>query len=325
MDYHLEEECRTVIKPTGIMDWSHLKPVIAGVILCLVSYAGFSQKNMDPVIDPGIGQAVFESPEAAANTFLQAVENGDRGMLGKLLGADYRVVLPLDEVDSEDVQNFIVAWKKRNTLVRQNDQEVLIAVGEGEWTFPIPIVAGSSGWRFDTEKGRERMRIRRIGRNELATIQAVLAYHDAQIEYAEQDRNHDGVLEYARKFISSPGSRDGLYWEAATDEAQSPLGPLFSDNTPEGAYHGYYYRILEAQGTHGKNGVLSYIQDGRMTRGFGLVAWPAEYGESGVMSFIINHEGGIYEQDLGSDSANTALEMKNFNPEPGWQPVQDLP
>ena len=201
---------------------------------------------------------------------------------------------------------------------------MLLAVGEDEWTLPIPIVAGASGWYFDVDEGLERMRIRRIGRNELATMQAILAYYDAQMEYAEEDRDENGLLEYARRFISTPGTRNGLYWEAEPGETPSPLGPLMADHTPGGGYHGYYYRILEGQGEHARGGAYSYLLDDRMRAGFAAIAWPADYGDSGVMSFIVSHDGIVYEQNLGPDTASIASAMTLYDPGPGWTPAKEV-
>jgi len=324
MNYKSENTQPTVVSQLRAMGKGLFGMLAAGAILCTASYSNADQPSVALEVDPVLGQTVFTTPKDAANAFVLAVSNDDKDVLDKLFGTDFREVLSLDEVDGEDVDNFIAAWEKYNTLLPQGDQKVLIAVGDDKWTLPIPIVAGKAGWYFDIEEGRDRMRIRRIGRDELATIQAVLAYYDAQMEYAEQDRNDNGALEYAQKFISTPGGHDGLYWEAATGEVQSPLGPLFSETTPEGAYHGYYYRILKSQGEHAKGGAYSYLRRDRMTSGFALVAWPAEYGESGVMSFMVSHNGIIYEQDLGSDSAGVAAEMPAFDPGPGWKSVQEV-
>ncbi len=324
MNYKSEDTQPTVVSQLRVMGKNLFGILMAGAILCIAPYSIAGQPTLALEVDPVIGQAIFATPEDAANAFVLAISNADRDAFGKLLGADFREVLSLDEVDGEDVDNFILAWIQHNALLPQGDQKMLLAVGEDNWTLPIPIVAGTSGWYFDIEEGRERMRIRRIGRNELATMQAVLAYYDAQMEYAEQDRNDNGALEYAQKFISTPDSHDGLYWEAATGEVQSPLGPLFSETTPEGAYHGYFYGILKSQGEHAKGGAYSYLRRDRMTSGFALVAWPAEYGESGVMSFIVSHNGIIYEQDLGPDSAGVAAEIPAFDPGPGWTPVQEV-
>jgi len=276
------------------------------------------------MVDPAIGQAVFVTPEDAANAFVLSLANDDTEMLGKVLGTDYREVLPLDQVDGEDVDRFITAWEKFNTLLPEGDRKMLIAVGKNEWTLPIPIVSGSSGWYFDIDEGLENMRIRRIGRNELATMQAVLAYYDAQMEYAEQDRNGNGLLEYAQRFISTPGTRDGLYWEVEPGETPSPLGPLMADHTPGGGYHGYFYKILDAQGEHARGGAYSYLIGDQMRAGFAVIAWPDEYGDSGVMSFMVSHAGIVYEQDLGPDSASIAAALQVYDPGPGWTPVQEV-
>jgi hypothetical protein len=201
---------------------------------------------------------------------------------------------------------------------------MLIAIGEGEWTLPIPIVQSASGWYFDIEEGLDRMRIRRIGRNELDAMQAVLAYYDAQMEYAQQDRNGNGLLEYAQKFISTPGTQDGLYWEAESGATPSPLGPLLADRSQGGGYHGYFYRILKAQGENARGGAYSYMLGGRMQAGFAMIAWPEEYGESGVMSFLVSHEGIVYEQNLGLDGVDTAEAMSAYDPDADWIAAEEV-
>lgn len=306
----------------GIAGW--LSGFLSTVVLVLlVSCSGKQQTEADLNIDPALGQAVFATPDAAAQAFVTAVSTHSAAMLVKLLGDEYRTVLPLDEVASEDIDNFLAAWSQSHTLLPDGEQRRLLAVGEHGWTLPVPIAQGDSGWYFDVPAGEEMMRIRRIGRNELAVLQAVLAYYDAQTEYAQTDRNGDGALEYAQKFISSPGSHDGLYWETPEGQAPSPLGPLFADVTPEGAYHGYFYKMLTAQGPHARGGTYDYRIGERMTAGFALVAWPAVYGDTGVMTFIVSHDGTVYEQDLGEDSAPAATAMQAFDPGPGWTPVAD--
>jgi hypothetical protein len=275
-------------------------------------------------VDPELGQAVFLQPEDAANAFTLAVADDDKTMMRQILGEDYRAVLPLDKVDGEDIDNYIRAWEQAHTLLPEGEHKRMLAVGEGKWTLPLPIVQGDTGWYFDIPEGLERMRIRRMGRNELATIQAILAYYDGQMEYAEQDRNADGLLEYARRVISTPGTQDGLYWDTAEGEPQSPLGPLMGDHTPGGGYHGYYYRILEGQGEDARGGAYSYLIGDRMRAGFAAVAWPIEYGESGVMSFMVSHDGIVYESNLGEDTASVAASMTLYNPGAGWSPVQEV-
>lgn len=295
-----------------------------GAILCTVSCSNPGQPVVELEIDPILHQAVFNTPDDAAATFVHAVSNDDEERLGKILGTDYRKILPVDEVSDVDINNFLDAWGEYNTLLPQGNKKMLLAVGEGKWTLPIPIVAGTAGWYFDIDEGLERMRIRRIGRNELATMQAVLAYYDAQMEYAEQDRNGDEMLEYAQRFISTPGTRDGLYWQVEPGETLSPLGTLFADRTPKGGYHGYFYRILKAQGESAQGGAYSYLIGDNMQAGFAMIAWPEEYGESGIMSFIVSHDGIVYEQNLGPEGAGIAEKMLAYDPGAGWTPSKEV-
>ena len=296
----------------------------AGAILCTLSCSNPGQPVVELEIDPILDQAVFKTPDDAATTFVQAVSNDDEERLKKILGTEYHKILPIDDVSSVDIGNFLDAWEKYNTLLPQGDKKMLLAVGEEEWTLPIPIVAGTAGWYFDIDEGLERMRIRRIGRNELAAMQAVLAYYDAQMEYAEQDRNDDQILEYAQRFISTPGTHDGLYWQVEPGEPLSPLGTLFADRTPKGGYHGYFYRILKAQGESANGGAYSYLIGDNMQAGFAMIAWPEEYGESGIMSFIVNHAGIVYEQDLGPEGASIAEKMLAYDPGSGWVTTREV-
>ena len=196
-----------------------------------------------------LAQQNFESPALAAEAFVSALATNDATVLASILGADWKTFIPTDTIGREDVDAFMAAWNKTHRFKSIAYGKVQIAVGHEDWTLPIPIVKKGERWRFDTQAGAEEMRTRRIGRNELAAIQAVLAYYDAQKEYALIDRNDDGMLEYARKLISSPGEHDGLYWPVADGEAESPLGPLFGDDTPGNDYYGYRYRILTSQGS----------------------------------------------------------------------------
>lgn len=294
------------------------------VVLVIVSCSDTDQATDELKFDPVLGQAVFAEPANAANAFAQALETTDEDMLNQLLGANFREVLSLEDVDAVDVDNYLKAWGKVNTLLPDGENQVLIAIGESEWTLPIPITKGDSGWYFDVDEGVERTAIRRIGRNELATMQAVLAYYDAQMEYAEQDRNDNGLLEYAQRFISTPGTHDGLFWEVEEDQMVSPLGPLMADHTPGGGYHGYFYRILKAQGESAKGGAYSYLLDDRMRSGFALIAWPEEFGESGVMSFKVSHAGIVYQNNLGPDGAEIASSMTYYNPDEEWEVVKEV-
>ena len=298
--------------------------VTASLVLLTLSCSTSVQTPVELDIDPTTHQAVFNTPEEAANTFEQAVASHNRGRLSKLMGPTFLEIEPLSNASEQDIENFLQAWEKHNTLLPQGDKKMLIAVGENNWTFPVPIVVGPSGWYFDVEEGLERMRIRRIGRNELATMQAVLAYYDAQMEYAEQDRNGDYMLEYAQKFISTPGTHDGLHWVVEPDEPLSPLGSLFADHTPGGGYHGYFYKILKAQGKNAQGGAYSYVIGKHMRAGFALIAWPKEYGESGIMSFIVSHDGIVYEKNLGTEGASVAEKMLTYDPGTDWIPSKEV-
>jgi hypothetical protein len=182
-------------------------------------------------------------------------------------------------------------------------------------------VKSAAGWRFDPRAGVETMRSRRIGRNELAAMQAALAYFDAQKEYAQKDRDNNRVLEYAQKFASSPGKHDGLYWPDAQGQDPSPLGPLYAGDKAGEGYHGYHFKILKAQGPDAPGGAYDYVIGGRMRSGFALIAWPRRYGETGVMSFMVSHDGKVYQKDLGPGTDAAAHASTRFDPDPSWHPV----
>lgn len=301
-----------------------LQLVMASMFLTVVACSNSIQPDIALNVDPVLQQAVFETPEQAADIFVEAVKTNNEEQLNKLLGADFRSELKLGDVSGEDANNFINAWNKNNILLVQGENKVLLAVGKEQWILPIPIVKSASGWYFDVEEGHERMRIRRIGRNELGTMQAVLAYYDAQIEYAEQDRNGNGILEYAQKLISIPGTQDGLFWQTKAEEPLSPLGPLLADRTEDGGYHGYFYRIMTAQGENATGGAYNYLIGNNLRAGFAMIAWPMEYGETGVMSFIVSHDGIVYEKNLGGDGAVAAENMKTFDPDESWVPTKEV-
>jgi len=283
--------------------------VVLGALALLAMRAAFS------------AQVHCASPEQVADRFVIAVARTDQDALTALLGDDYRTLLPVDAIDAKTVEQFLDAWSTFHGLVAVNDSERLLAAGDKGWTLPIPIVRDDEGWRFDVQAGSDMLRTRRIGRNELAAMQAALAYHDAQIEYASKDRDGDGVLEYAQRFVSDAGTQDGLYWDTQPGQPESPLGPLFADKVPTDAYHGYHYRILTAQGEHAPGGAADYLSAGKLTGGFALVAWPAAYGDSGVMSFLMGPSGTLYQADLGADGAQVASTLTAFDPDERWSQV----
>jgi len=267
-------------------------------------------------------QKVFASPDAAAQALVDGIARHDGDAIKAVLGSQYAKYVPIAEIDSQDVTDFLAAWAKSNRIVAAGDAKAYLEVGKYGWTLPIPIVRSASGWRFDTRGTSEELRTRRIGRNELAVIQVVLAFTDAQAEYAQRNPNRASVQHYAQKILSSPGKRDGLYWPAAALEEPSPLGPIAADSKPGDAFHGYHYRILKAQGGNAPGGAKDYVQGDLMTGGFALIAWPAKYGDTGVMTFMVSDAGQIYQRDLGSGTDSAARAMTRFDPGSGWQRVQ---
>ncbi len=270
---------------------------------------------------PAFAQQAYPTPEAAAEVLTDAIARSDADALRTVLGADWKRFVPTVDVDQDDVYAYLAAWAKSHKIVPEGADKAMLAVGDRGWTLPIPIVKGAAGWKFDTRAGADEMRTRRIGRNELATMQAALAYFDAQKEYAQQPRTGDGVLQYAQKFVSSPGKRDGLYWPDPSGKDESPLGPIYGGQKPGEGYHGYYYRILKAQGKDAPGGAYDYLIKGRMVSGFALVAWPIRYGDTGVMTFIVSHDGVVYEKDLGSTTDAAARATARFNPDSSWTRV----
>ena len=268
-------------------------------------------------------QQAFSTPEKAAEAFVKALgtEHADQARLTELLGEDWRSVIPREGVQRSDVEAFLQQYNEQHQIEKLSDRKTLLAVGSDHWTLPIPMVKGANGWRFDMKAGSAEIRARRIGRNELSTVQSVLTYHDAQMDYASVDREGDGTLEYAQNIFSTPGTHDGLYW-ADDDSGQiSPLGPLFGSTTVGEDWHGYHFRILKGQGPSAPGGAYSYLIGDKMSRGFALIAWPAKYDDTGVMSFMISHEGQVFEKDLGPQSGKLAQSMKLFDPDNSWKEV----
>jgi len=272
-------------------------------------------------VDVAPAQQHFDTPSIAADSLVIAIARQDAGALEAILGSAYRRLLPPQGISAKNKDHFFRAWSNFHTLIPNGKASRLLLVGESAWTLPIPIVRGAQGWYFDTATAGEWIRVRRIGRNELAAMRAMLAYRDAQLEYGMRDHDGDGKLEFAQAFISSPGHRNGLYWETSSSEPNCPLGPRFAAKTPGAAYHGYYYRILTAQGDHAPGGAHSYLEDGNMVSGFALIAWPADYGNSGIMSFMISRDGRLYETDLGPDGEAIATALGAFDPGQRWSPV----
>ncbi len=286
--------------------------------------------------DTEMGQA-FATPQAAASALALAANSRDSADLRNIFGPAASDLQNPDRVEAtNEMSTFAAAYKADNQLVRQSETNYELDVGTNAWPFPIPIVKKDGSWYFDTEAGKEELLNRRIGRDELDALKSVRAYVDAQRDYASMDRNDDDVLQYAQRLISTPGHKDGLYWPSDVDNDPSPLGPLVADAQGEGynvevkgqeatrtPFHGYYFKILTSQGSHAAGGQYSYIINGRMIAGFALIAWPAEYGNSGVMTFIVNQRGRVYQRDLGADTETLAPAISAYDPGPGWSVSPD--
>lgn len=270
-------------------------------------------------------QQAYSSPAAAVEALIGALgtERGDPVRLAALLGDDWQTFIPTDNIERKDVDAFLALYREKHVIQPAAPGRAHLVVGNTPLTFPLPLRQDQDGWRFDPVAGGEEIRARRIGRNELATMEAVRAYHDAQMDYAEVDRDGDGALEYAQQFMSSDDHYDGLYWPEEPGLEQSPLGPLFGDELPDGEWHGYHYRILGAQGQSAPGGAYGYMLGDNMSRGFALIAWPADYGDSGVMSFMISHDGLVFEKDLGADGAQLATTLSLFDPDSSWHEVEE--
>ena len=271
-------------------------------------------------------QQVFATPEVAMEQFGNAVQTKDLDGLSLMLGEDYKDIIP--EPTKVDYQRFVAAWNSAHGLIIEGPNLAHISVGTNGWTLPIPLAKISMGWIFDMDRADKEIDARQIGANELSTIKAMLAYGDAQREYQSADRTGGGVLQYAQKLQSTPGTKDGLYWPTNANEPRSPIGQYFAqsksiDGLDRRGFHGYQYRILTAQGPAAKGGARSYIQNRHMTQGFALIAWPVEYDKTGVMSFIVNQDGIVYQKNLGPETNSVVRNINRFNPDNTWTQVSE--
>jgi len=281
------------------------------------------------------GQSSFASPDEAVAALIKAVTAKDAQELGKIYGPAMAEIADPDPVQNErHLTMFAQRLTESTQLVKKDDTTVILMIGKKNWPFPIPLVKKEGQWVFDTNAGKEEILNRRIGRNELSAIDVCRAYVKAQRDYALEDRNSDGVMEYAQRLMSTPGRRDGLYWEAQPGEAESPLGPLVAKAHEQGyaegtgsqparqPFHGYYFKILTRQGRQAPGGKYDYVINDHMVAGFALLAYPATWGNSGVMTFLVNQQGKVYQQNLGPKTAKLAQAIEAYNPDPKWQEVK---
>jgi hypothetical protein len=283
--------------------------------------------------DRAVQPEAFASPEDAVQALTDAVRTDNTEKLVAILGSDGKPVLfSGDEVADRNGRNeFLTLYEQKHALTDVEARGKTLVIGNSDWPFPIPIVKDGQKWFFDTEAGREEILNRRIGKNERSAIEVCKAIGDAEHDYALLDPDGDGVTEYARTFASDEGRRDGLFWSTAEGEPLSPLGELVALACEEGyvrsktaptPYHGYFYRILTAQGPGAPGGAMDYVVKGKLVLGFAVVAYPAEYDNSGIMTFMMGEDGAVYQKDLGEDTAKLAADMKAFDPGEGWKKVE---
>jgi hypothetical protein len=323
----------------------HQRWVIVLVVACTAGFA--VPLNANAQTTPPLQ---FASPKDALQALVSAAQTKDRTELAKIFGSEYDKLLSGDQVeDDKDLNDFAAAVEESAKLKKDSEAKYAVIVGKDNWPTPIPIVLKDSKWEFDAAAGLDEVINRRIGENELAAIQTCRAYAVAQWEYfTESDWDHDGVAEYAQRLISTPGKHDGLFWDTADDEKPSPLGPMIAAartegygpkaETPDAAgkggaekepgsddrapYYGYYVKLLTRQGPHAPGGKYSYLINGNMIAGYALVAYPEKWGNTGVMTFIINQQGRVYQKNLGAHTTKLAAAMTEYDPDPSWKLVE---
>jgi hypothetical protein len=311
---------QTIFRERQRSQWGYL----AGLSLWLYAAAAFD-------LHAGQAPAIFSTPEQAVNALEKAVNQTNRAVFLELFGPAAEQLTNPDSVQgTRELAEFAAAFNVTNRLSRISDTRMSLEVGTDGWPFPVPLVRTGDGWAFDTASGMDEILNRRIGRNELDMLRVIRAYVQAQREYASRDRDGDDVLEYAQRLASQPGKTDGLYWPPWLNGEISPFGPLVAYAQAEGyvrhssgaemsrPFHGYYMRIITSQGKQAPGGKYNYVINGNMIGGFALVAWPAEHGQSGIMTFIVNQQGRVYQKDLGTKTAKIVRSMKEYDPGDGW-------
>ncbi len=310
------------------------------LLAALIATPFFAQAELNPAANLptqaiSVPAKSFSTPDDAAKALIEAIKQDDNQLLMALFGDhDADLLSSGDEIeDQNNRKDFQSLAQEKLQVDKQAEDKAILQIGNNNWPFPIPLIKKPDGWQFDAGQGRQEILNRRIGRNELSTVATLQGYTEAQFDYASKDRDDDGVLEYAQKLQSEPGQFDGLFWETAEGQVQSPLGPLIAEARAEGykvdgkneapiPYHGYYYHILSRQGSDAPGGKYDYIINGNMIAGFGLLALPVQYGASGIMTFMVNHQGKIFQKDLGDKTSELAEKIKEYNPDSAWELFQ---
>jgi hypothetical protein len=302
---------------------------LALVVLGLAMAAGCAKKA-EQAAETAAG---FDTPEQAVQAFVAALEKNDIARLSTLLGADSAALFDSGDAvqDAGDRAEFLTAYAAKNALTDDGTDRKILVVGDQDWPLPIPVVKRDGKWVLDGEAGIDELIYRRVGANELGAIDVCRGFVAAQVEYASEGRDGDPPGIYALKLVSDEGLQNGLYWPTADDEPPSPAGPFVAAAAAEGyrkaegdarnPYHGYYYRMLYSQGPNASGGAREYFKDGLLTEGFALIAWPADYGSSGVMTFIVNQDGVVFQKDLGEDTASAVEAIQAFDPDSSWTAI----
>ena len=305
---------------------------IAALLICIAFIIAWSMPIM-----AAASQKLFSTPEDALKALVEAVKMRDKDALDQLFGPSAKDLRSSDEVQAAaEFEEFTKHVAEKTSLVKENDGKVIIQIGNENWPFPIPLVKTNGQWFFDTEAGKEEILNRRIGEDELTAILVCHAYVKAQREYVLKDWDGDGILAYALKLRSDPGKKNGLFWRHEPGEAVSPLGELVAQARIEGykkeksvfkekpvPFHGYYFKILTKQGEHAPGGKYNYVINGNMVGGFGLAAFPSNWGKSGIMTFIVNQQGKAFQKNLGPDTLKISQEMQSYDPDETWTPVKE--
>jgi hypothetical protein len=312
-----------------------LIPLLGGQAIQSQTAPHSAAKTVAAAAPRHVPQKTFATPQAAVKALIRAVKSKSNDEVFSVVGEEMRGSMTTDHplLDQLNIRAFLQVAKKPHIKKDKGDKDrLIIAFGESEWPFPAPLVNSVGGWRFDGAAGREEVEDRRIGMNELVAIRACHVYVKAQKEYARTDRTHSGHLEFAQRVFSSPGKKDGLYWRDDDGNDPSPLGPLFAEAAAATArgerpkpLMGYRYKILTAQGNNAVGGARTYLTNGHMVGGFAMVAWPDEYGKTGVYTFIVNHSDKVYQRDFGGETERIVAIMTAFDPNDRWKVTKDNP